>query len=724
MAESTIYCQKCEKRYDIRLPVEGLKVRCTTCGGIMSEGVDEWGTAGYKKDRYRKENIGGCKVEKKIAVGRDSITYRAIQKRHKMPVLIEIFPHDDPAYDESRIIKLFHGLAEGSKIRHPNVAAIYDLGRTQDYDYVVRELSDGGSVRREINRKGKLELRAAMPLIEDVLRALRVAEKKGLHHGQLSTDNLKLDYDGSVKLDHFGRPLEEEDLDEFIVAGNGVVTGPAYYVSPERVRQQETTDIKSDLYSLGVTMFEMLSGKRPFGGRTATEIMELRLSEDPPRLAALERNMISDVSNFVRNLMQRDPEDRPKSASKALEQLREIGLGKANSGTKVQKSQPTGKSRRRLGAIIWTLLAFLLVFLAITPMYMLTREEEQKQRQAMKKAAPVLQRGRVLIVVEKDSALPEDQRLALMGRAKVALARLPKLAPLSPFLAESCLAKEGGYDLAVLKTDPAYLLQVARIAGQDQKTWQVLFASIKGMRWRQEESVAWAESKTPFEVLNEALEKTIAQALSEMGEIEDPSEIRTLAGEEIWHNIGKALKAERSGEFADAYRVLGNAQGEKTPDVLVEVLKQYYRLADAWTDGRFPEEVPLPDCQGLKGEYRYLGRTLRAFVEGKEQGGGVVAEYLVAYPYSVRAHFLLAAWRDQHQSPSEEIQAALWRLLEQDPGYFGAVRLAGKYAAKQGAEQVERFLKNYRKAAWLPEQKRAAEEFCASLKDKYAEENQ
>jgi serine/threonine-protein kinase len=241
-----------------------------------------------------------------------------------MPVWFELWPHDQDGYDEEWIMQLFRGIAEASELRHPNVVVVYDLGRREGYDFCMREIADGGSVRRWIDKRGRVRLNEALPVIEDALRVLKEAERNDLYSGRISPDTFLLDYDDSLKMNFFGRPYHPRELQEFAVTSGRRLTGPSYYVAPEQVKDPNNGSIQSDLYSLGLTLYEMLAGQKAFDGQSAEEILEVRRREPPVAISTMRPELPEEVCDFIGDLIVRDPDERPDTAAGVLERFRSI----------------------------------------------------------------------------------------------------------------------------------------------------------------------------------------------------------------------------------------------------------------------------------------------------------------------------------------------------------------------------------------------------------------
>lgn len=717
MAIEVLHCVSCEDRYDIhRDSVDGRVVRCPRCGRQLTQDLSDWGMVSRPRDRYRKKVMAGCKLLRRVGAGRDSLTYRAEHQDQDMPVWFEVFPHDREGYDEEWIVRLFRGLAATTALRHPHVVALYDLGRREGYDYIIREIADGGSVRRRLEKGGRMALNETLPLAEDLLRALKVAERRDLHCGRISPDNLLLDYDGSAKLDHFGRPYHPDDLAEFVLTPEEELTGPCYYVAPEQARDHEAGDIRTDLYSLGATLYEMLCGRRPFDGESAEQILTSRLEEEPTPPGAVNTDLPPEVCEFIEDLMERDPEDRPESATAALARLRDTA--QVLSTRPKVKEAPTilrdGQERsQRLKATMWTVLAFVLAALALVPLYKLASEDREADRQALQAVSPIPHSGRVLVVMETGGeGMEPARRRALLTMAAVQVGGLGRLTAVDPFLAEEMLRGEESLDRALLKTDPAYVLRLRRGAGEGP-AWHLSFTGVRGQQWRVDEDV---ESDSQAS-MSDGLAALLGKAARKM-EVEAYRPITRLASEEVWRGVGRAMSAERAARFDRAREILANLETSQDDlPALARVLDAYYARVEAWTGGQEPAGAVDLAADRVRGEFSSLARAVGVLGDPEEpRVRAALARLLADRPTSPRGHYLLGLWRSRSGHPAEEALAAHMHAVEVDPGYLPAARAAARLQARRGGEGLSEFLSRYRKLAWDAEQIKTMEKYCESLR--------
>jgi serine/threonine protein kinase len=199
-----------------------------------------------------------------------------------------------------------------TRIRHRGVIDIYDWGSTNDFRYIATEYFPAGSL--ELRMRNLLTIRDSVDIFVQIAGTLRAVHAAGLCHRDLKPANVMLRADGSIVLIDFGLAKPVEDSGQLTTAGE--IRGSPYYVSPEQA-SGNPVDQRSDLYSLGVILYEMLTGERPYKGTTVIAILTAHQEEPIPRLSA-------DLVRFqplIDGLLAKDPAQRLPSADAALTML-------------------------------------------------------------------------------------------------------------------------------------------------------------------------------------------------------------------------------------------------------------------------------------------------------------------------------------------------------------------------------------------------------------------
>jgi Tol biopolymer transport system component len=265
--------------------------------------------------------------------------YRARDSRLKRDVAIKVLPAG-LARDPDRIARFEREARAAGGLNHPNIVAVHEIGREGDTYWIATELVAGESLAKVIER-GALALPRALEIATQIADGLAAAHAAGIVHRDLKPANIMVARDGRVKILDFGLALRQrtsQDSTTMAMTDEGTVLGTAGYMSPEQVRG-ETVDHRSDLFSFGVILYEMLGGKRAFAGSSPVEVMHAILKEDPPELPA---SVPPACDRIVRRCLQKDRERRFQTAA-------DLGWALQTSSP----SPPPAKAPRRRTRLTW-----------------------------------------------------------------------------------------------------------------------------------------------------------------------------------------------------------------------------------------------------------------------------------------------------------------------------------------------------------------------------------
>jgi len=265
--------------------------------------------------------LKGYRLSRKIGSGGMTDVYLAVRELDGLPVVVKVLEASGHAAGEqlSRFIQEYTLL---SRIDHPNVVRIHDQGCTEDHAYIAMEYFEHGDLRAEI-AAGPLGRQRTLQVVEQVAQALAAIHRHGIIHRDLKPENIMRRADGSVALADFGiaKTLSAAGTLPGSRLGQEDVLGTPYYLSPEQAAGGPLTP-QSDLYSLGVTMFEMLSGERPFRADSLGALLARHLSAPMPPLPAAH----AALQPVVERLMAKQPQQRYPSAQALLDELRQRAL--------------------------------------------------------------------------------------------------------------------------------------------------------------------------------------------------------------------------------------------------------------------------------------------------------------------------------------------------------------------------------------------------------------
>ena len=234
-------------------------------------------------DKYVGKRLDGrYEISEIIGDGGMAVVYRAWDTKDDMPVAIKILRDEYIGNDEfvRRFIDESKAIA---LLSHPNIVKVYDVSFGDRIQYIVMEYIDGITLKDYIEKESTINWRETIYFVSQILRALQHAHDKGIIHRDVKPQNIMLLEDGTIKVTDFGIARFSNTTTRSMTMTNKAI-GSVHYVSPEQARG-EPTDAKSDLYSLGVMMYEMLTGKLPFDADNAVSvaIMQLQSDPEPPR---------------------------------------------------------------------------------------------------------------------------------------------------------------------------------------------------------------------------------------------------------------------------------------------------------------------------------------------------------------------------------------------------------------------------------------------------------
>ena len=255
-------------------------------------------------------------IIKKIGVGGMATVYKAKCNILKRYVAVKVL-RDEFTTDEE-FIKRFNTEAQAAaSLTHPNIVSIYDVGHEDNIYYIVMELVQGKTLKDIINEDGALPWKWALNVSIQVASALEMAHKNNIVHRDIKPHNIIITEDGIAKVTDFGiaKAVSNSTITAF-----GTTIGSVHYFSPEHARGGYT-DAKSDLYSLGVVMYEMLTGRVPFDADTPVSVALKHMQEKPVEPMKLNPTIPYAVNKIIMKAMEKDPNERYQSATEMLKDL-------------------------------------------------------------------------------------------------------------------------------------------------------------------------------------------------------------------------------------------------------------------------------------------------------------------------------------------------------------------------------------------------------------------
>jgi len=302
--------------------------------------------------------LGPYEIVSPLGAGGMGEVYRSRDPRLKREVAIKVLPQA-LSLDADRMRRFEQEALATAALNHPNILAVFDIGTSEGSPYVVSELLEGETLRERL-RGGSIAVRKALDYALQIAQGLAAAHEKGIIHRDLKPENLFVTKDGRVKILDFGLAKltqAEPGTDTSLPTAThgteaGVVMGTAGYMSPEQVRGV-ALDPRSDIFSFGAILHEMLSGKRAFHGDTTADTMSAILKEDPPDLNETNRNISPALERVVQHCLEKNPEQRFHSARDVAFDLETL-CNQSSSGSRLRAVTDQRRSywKQAAGALI------------------------------------------------------------------------------------------------------------------------------------------------------------------------------------------------------------------------------------------------------------------------------------------------------------------------------------------------------------------------------------
>jgi eukaryotic-like serine/threonine-protein kinase len=300
-------------------------------------------------------------VEELVGTGGMSSVFRAHDRLLDRKVALKVL-HPQYSEDEEYVERFRREARAVAALSHPNIVTVIDRGEHEGRQFIVFEYIDGENLKGLIQRRGPAPVTTALELAMQIARGLSFAHQQGLVHRDVKPQNVLLNGDGQAKVTDFGiaRSLDVQHG----MTQTGTVLGTSDYIAPEQAQGQRV-DEHTDVYSLGVVLYEMLTTEVPFPGENFVAVAMRHINEEPPSIRDKRPDVSPRFEAAVQRAMAKRPEDRFQTMADFCREL-EANLAEAQGATVVAPAQPRrARAPRRQGANPWPIVLALLTLIAI-----------------------------------------------------------------------------------------------------------------------------------------------------------------------------------------------------------------------------------------------------------------------------------------------------------------------------------------------------------------------
>jgi serine/threonine protein kinase/Tfp pilus assembly protein PilF len=344
---------------------------CSNCGSPLlpdsSSQESPTRTLHSPMKRLKRGRVFGQRYEviEELGEGGMGIVYKVFDRKIDEKVALKVLA-PEIAGDEKTIERFRNELKLARKVSHRNVCRMYDLSEEEKTPFITMEFVPGENLKSLIKRIGQLSKTKALSIAKQVCEGLVEAHRLGVVHRDLKPQNIMVDSEGNARIMDFGiaRSIRTKSITE-----TGMIIGTPEYMSPEQVEGVDV-DQRSDLYSLGVILFEMLTGRVPFDGETPLSVILKHKTEQPPNPRNFDSQIPAELSQMILKCMEKDKANRYQTADALLDALIEI-----EKGITATKTAGLGKTQLRIGKPknrkFWlsAALGFLVVAMAVTVLF-------------------------------------------------------------------------------------------------------------------------------------------------------------------------------------------------------------------------------------------------------------------------------------------------------------------------------------------------------------------
>jgi serine/threonine-protein kinase len=338
-------CRACAHEFRVPASLVGKRVACPHC----RRPIDIKAESG-SDDKLVGKELGGCRLVRRLGAGAIGVVYQAEQISIGRQVAIKML--SSKAAGDPKVVQRFQRESKlCAQMQHPNVVSVYDCGFERGVHYLVMEYVEGQTLAGMLDEAERIPWAKAARLILQVGRGLEHAHGMGIIHRDIKPANILVGNDGTAKLADLGLAKQLEDEggmgdSPLGLTMQGVALGSPAYMPPEQIRSAKDVTPVSDLYALGASFYQLVTGVLPFDGKSAPEVMTKVLREEAKPVAEIAPEVPPAIAGFIRRTLEKEPAHRPQSASAFIVELEDA----FNNPAKAPPERPrgTGSANKKL----------------------------------------------------------------------------------------------------------------------------------------------------------------------------------------------------------------------------------------------------------------------------------------------------------------------------------------------------------------------------------------
>jgi serine/threonine protein kinase len=273
-----------------------------------------------------RTSLGKYQIQRELGTGGMGTVYLAIDTNLKRTIALKVLHRERTANDT--LVRRFESEARAAaQLKHENIVTVYDAGQIDGNLFIALEFVDGTDIHELVARRGPIPLKRSIGFIKQIARALEHLNNQGFVHRDIKPSNLLLTKDGIVKLTDLGLARAVDESMQSNITREGTTVGTVDYMAPEQARNSQAADIRSDIYSLGCTWYQMLTGNPPFPDGSVTNKLYAHISKPRPDPRASNPNIPEEIVAIMQRMMARKTDDRYQTPQDLIKDLDNLGSG-------------------------------------------------------------------------------------------------------------------------------------------------------------------------------------------------------------------------------------------------------------------------------------------------------------------------------------------------------------------------------------------------------------